>query len=107
MITYLIGIDDTDNLESRGTGFLSRSMGEAITVSGLGITGGITRHQLLFDPRVPYTSHNSSACLEVTTSKPDELWEFMMDFLVKSNYGILWLIFFLNLVQLVPIADSA
>ncbi|HOP03092.1 MAG TPA: hypothetical protein PL017_03615 [Tenuifilaceae bacterium] len=84
MSNYLIGIDDTDNLESRGTGFLSRSMGEAITSSGLGITGGITRHQLLFDPRVPYTSHNSSACLEVSSTKPNELWDFMVDFLLKS-----------------------
>lgn len=24
---------------------------------------GITRHQLLVDPRIPYTSHNSAACL--------------------------------------------
>lgn len=84
MRTYLIGIDDTDNLESRGTGFLSRSMGDAITSSGLGVTGAITRHQLLFDPRVPYTSHNSSACLEVKSDQPNELWLFMVDFLVKS-----------------------
>lgn len=84
MKTYLIGIDDTDNLESRGTGFIARSMGEAITLSGLGETGAITRHQLLVDPRVPYTSHNSSACLEIKSSKPSDIWSFMMDFLIKS-----------------------
>jgi len=84
MRTYFIGIDDTDNLESRGTGFLSRSMGYAITSTGLGVTGAITRHQLLFDPRVPYTSHNSSACLEVKSVHPKRLWSFMIDFLMKS-----------------------
>lgn len=60
MIGY-IGIDDTDNLESRGTGQLARAvannLGEKYPVFG------IVRHQLLFDPRVPYTSHNSSASI--------------------------------------------
>lgn len=81
---YLIGIDDTDNLESRGTGYLSRCMGNFIVEQGLGITGGITRHQLLFDPRVPYTSHNSSACLEVESHKPNEMWDALIQFLLDS-----------------------
>lgn len=29
----------------------------------MGIPAGATRHQLLVDDRIPYTSHNSSACL--------------------------------------------
>ncbi|MDX9771005.1 MAG: hypothetical protein RBT19_11625 [Tenuifilaceae bacterium] len=84
MTNYLVGIDDTDNLESRGTGFLARSMAKFINDNGLGIPGGITRHQLLFDPRVPYTSQNSSACFQVTTSNPKQLWETMIEFLIKS-----------------------
>jgi hypothetical protein len=84
MLKYLIGIDDTDNLQSRGTGFLVRTLGQLINEKGLGITGGITRHQLLFDPRVPYTSHNSSACLEVETNQPVLLWDFMIDYLEKN-----------------------
>lgn len=83
-MVYLIGIDDTDNLESRGTGFIGRTMGEAINASGLGVCGGISRHQLLFDQRVPYTSHNSSLCLEVESNKPDEMWSLMIDYLLKS-----------------------
>ncbi|MBU6423267.1 MAG: hypothetical protein KGJ98_10630 [Chloroflexota bacterium] len=30
---------------------------------------GITRHQLLVDPRIPYTSHNSSACLALAVAE--------------------------------------
>lgn len=83
-MVFLVGIDDTDNLESRGTGFVGRSMGEEIGKLGLGVCGGISRHQLLFDQRIPYTSHNSSLCLEVETDKPDELWNFMIDFLIRT-----------------------
>lgn len=84
MTNYLVGIDDTDNLESRGTGFLARSMAKFINDNGLGVPGGITRHQLLFDPRVPYTSQNSSACIQVTTANPKQLWDAMVTFLVSS-----------------------
>lgn len=83
-MVYLVGIDDTDNLVSRGTGFIGRTMGEEINASGLGICGGISRHQLLFDPRVPYTSHNSSLCLEIETSKPDEVWDLMVKYLLRA-----------------------
>lgn len=62
---FLIGIDDTDNLESRGTGFRARSLGALLTQEDLAAPLGITRHQLLFDRRIPYTSHNSSLCLAV------------------------------------------
>ncbi len=65
--TLLIGIDDTDNLISRGTGFRARQLGELIESGDFGKLRGITRHQLLVDPAIPYTSHNSSACLEVET----------------------------------------
>ncbi len=64
----LIGIDDTDNLESRGTGFQARMLGQALMETGLGELKSVTRHQLLVDPRIPYTSHNSSACLSVETN---------------------------------------
>ncbi|HBY96423.1 MAG TPA: hypothetical protein DEP84_21185 [Chloroflexi bacterium] len=65
----LIGIDDTDNLETRGTGFRARHLGALLATEGLGRIHGITRHQLLVDPRIPYTSHNSSACLLVERSE--------------------------------------
>ena len=53
-----IGLDDTDNKDSRGTGFLARTVAAAL--SDRLKVWGVTRHQLLVDPRIPYTSHNSS-----------------------------------------------
>jgi len=82
----LIGIDDTDNLESRGTGFLARELGRLLQENGLGNLMGITRHQLLFDRRIPYTSHNSSACLEIESDKNvTELVDFCADFLLNHS----------------------
>ena len=63
---FLIGIDDTDNLESRGTGYRARQMGALLAERGLATIESVTRHQLLVDPRIPYTSHNSSACIAVS-----------------------------------------
>jgi tRNA(Ile2) C34 agmatinyltransferase TiaS len=64
MLIY-IGLDDTDNLESRGTGHLARTI--ASELAGDYHLLGVTRHQLLVDPRVPYTSHNSSAAINIKT----------------------------------------
>ena len=58
-----IGLDDTDIKTSRGTGRLARAI--AATLSERYNVRGITRHQLLVDPRVPYTSHNSNATLHL------------------------------------------
>jgi tRNA(Ile2) C34 agmatinyltransferase TiaS len=56
-----IGLDDTDNLASRGTGRLARLV--AADLAGEHALLGVTRHQLLLDPRVPYTRNNSSAAI--------------------------------------------
>ena len=64
-----VGIDDTDNLESRGTGYRARQLAARIRETGLGVVHGITRHQLFVSPEIPYTSHNSSACLAVSLCK--------------------------------------
>jgi hypothetical protein len=62
-MNVLIGIDDTDNYESWGTGRLVQQLLAALEKERLGVALGATRHQLLVDPRIPYTSHNSSACV--------------------------------------------
>jgi hypothetical protein len=62
-VKILIAIDDTDNLQSRGTGFLARKMAERLVAEGLALVWGITRHQLLVHDDIPYTSHNSAACI--------------------------------------------
>lgn len=59
----LIGVDDTDNLESRGTGYLVQRLMSWLPGDGLGEACAATRHQFLVDPRIPYTSHNSGACI--------------------------------------------
>lgn len=60
----LIAIDDTDNLESIGTGRLSRMLAGYLFELGLIGQFTVTRHQFLVHPDIPYTSHNSSACIE-------------------------------------------
>jgi hypothetical protein len=58
-------VDDTDDAESRGTGFRARQLGSLLERDRLVTLLGVTRHQLFVHPRIPYTSHNSAACLLV------------------------------------------
>lgn len=83
----LIGVDDTDNLESRGTGHRVRQMAACLEEDGLGEVRCITRHQLLVDPRIPYTSHNSSACLwvEAESTQREALTEFCRSYLLRES----------------------
>jgi hypothetical protein len=83
----LIGIDDTDNLETHGTGRLARQLGETLAAGGLAEVAGITRHQLLVDSRIPYTSHNSSACLlaQVQADRLADLVEASRDYLLRAS----------------------
>jgi hypothetical protein len=82
---YLLGIDDTDNLESRGTGHRVRQLADWLAENQLAVPLGITRHQLLVDPQIPYTSHNSSACLSVETENSADLWEAAREFLLRES----------------------
>jgi hypothetical protein len=80
----LIGIDDTDNLESRGTGYCARQLANWLNEKNLAAPGGITRHQLLVDPRIPYTSHNSSACLAVESGSILSVWDACCEYLLDA-----------------------
>jgi len=62
-VKILIGIDDTDNLESRGTGFIARQLAENLKLKGLINPITVVRHQLFVSPEIPFTSHNSSASI--------------------------------------------
>jgi len=66
-----IGLDDTDTLESRGTGHLARQI--ATRLSSQYAILGVVRHQLLVDPRVPYTAKNSSAAIVISTNGDADL----------------------------------
>ena len=85
MTHYLIGIDDTDNLETRGTGHRVRELADWLISNHLAEARGITRHQLLVDPQIPYTSHNSSACLSVDTEYENDVWEACRQFLMLTS----------------------
>src|SRR5437870_2586916 len=54
-----VGIDDTDTLDTPGTNQLARALAAQIASTHECLL--IVRHQLLDDPRVPYTSKNGSA----------------------------------------------
>jgi len=58
---YFIGLDDTDNHESRGTGHLARLIAGALAQDFQ--VHGVIRHQLLDDERVPKTEKNSCAAV--------------------------------------------
>jgi hypothetical protein len=62
-----VGFDDTDTTDSnRGTGKLARWFENELPDSYR--LWGVVRQQLLLDPSIPYTTHNSSACAIVETS---------------------------------------
>jgi len=79
----LLSIDDTDNLDSRGTGEIASLIAEALQENGWGTTSMVTRHQLLVHPDIPYTSHNSSMCFvaEIGEECLDRVIAFAGDFL--------------------------
>jgi tRNA(Ile2) C34 agmatinyltransferase TiaS len=56
-----LGLDDTDTLDSRGTGYLARCIAAELAIDHVVL--GVIRHQLLRDPRVPCTKNNSSAAI--------------------------------------------
>ncbi len=85
MTRCLIGIDDTDSLETRGTGHRVRQLAEWLAENKLAVPNGITRHQLLVHPEIPYTSHNSSACLSVEAENADDVWEASREFLLRES----------------------
>jgi tRNA(Ile2) C34 agmatinyltransferase TiaS len=66
-VRVYVGFDDTDNYESDyGTGKLTRHF-EKVLPEECSLWG-VVRQQLLVDDRIPYTSHNSSACAVVETA---------------------------------------
>jgi hypothetical protein len=58
-----VGIDDTDIVGSPGTNQLARKIVRTIGRAGRGAV--VCRHQLFFDSRVPYTSQNGSASIQL------------------------------------------
>jgi hypothetical protein len=61
-VDILVCIDDTDDVETRGTGEIAELLARGLEDAGLARCGRVTRHQLLVHPDIAYTSHNSSMC---------------------------------------------
>lgn len=88
LVRVFVGLDDTDNLESRGTGWLSRQLGKHICSEFIGVRlQGITRHQLLLHQDIPYTSHNSAACLDLLFEDAisERFFSFVTDFVASKS----------------------
>ncbi|MDD3652598.1 MAG: hypothetical protein PHO01_00180 [Desulfotomaculaceae bacterium] len=88
MIRVLLCADDTDSIDSAwGTGELVYSISETMEKRGWGKSYGVTRHQLLIHPDVPYTSHNSSMCFAADLNESDlnALTSYAIEYLFKES----------------------
>ena len=78
MIRYYLCVDDTDDLTKKtSTGKIAEHIKKEAESLGSVIDYGITRHQLLLDDAIAYTSHNSSMCFSGSLSEGQlsRLWE--------------------------------
>jgi len=83
----LVSIDDTDNLESRGTGEIASLLAKLLEERKWGKAQVITRHQLLVHPDIPYTSHNSAMCFaaEIKEQHFEEYLQLARQFLATES----------------------
>jgi hypothetical protein len=86
-IDILITIDDTDNLDSIGTGHLANQLSMDIAENNWGTCSRITRHQLYVHEDIPYTSHNSAMCFpaRIHPNAFDAVAEYAAGFLTRNS----------------------
>ena len=77
-------IDDTDHLESIGTGALLENMMQEAAAEKLGKCGFTVRYQLFIHEDIPYTSHNSSMCCTAQTEDRATLTAFCEAYLREN-----------------------
>ena len=83
---FLLCIDDTDELGGEiSTGLLAEEI--AAFAGSFAPVSFVTRHQLLLDPRINYTSHNSCMCLEawLTESQKQRVLDFALGLLERKS----------------------
>ena len=83
-----LSIDDTDNLDSPGSGQLAEVLAGKLQDERLtSQCSNISRHQLFVHKNIPYTSHNSSMCFSAITddTKLRDIIEFARNFLQKAS----------------------
>ena len=64
-----VGLDDTDMPGTRGTGHLARDV--AAWLGSDYPVLGVSRHQLLYDKRIPFTANNSSNVIQLDAPETD------------------------------------
>ena len=62
MKNWLICIDDTDDIGTKGTGEIAEEIAHLLANISGDKASFVTRHQLFVHPDIPYTSHNSAMC---------------------------------------------
>ena len=67
----LLCIDDTDNLDSIGTGEMLQNLSQLLDQKNLAQAGFVTRHQLFLHEDIAYTSHNSAMCTGLLLRQED------------------------------------
>ena len=73
---YLLSIDDTDELDSPGTGEHLENIILLLEKNLECKCSKVTRHQLFFSPLVKYTSHNSSMTVMIRTeAQPKDIFD--------------------------------
>lgn len=86
-MNILVCIDDTDTIDSRGTGVLASELALIVESRGWGRCEPVTRHQLCVHPDIAYTSHNSAMCFAAAID--DEhvaaLIDYAGEFLVRES----------------------
>lgn len=81
-----ICMDDTDNLETQGTGWLVEDACREMSLRGWGRYSMISRHQLYVHPDIPYTSHNSSMVFTADTDVDQQRYvDFLSAYLVSHS----------------------
>lgn len=83
-----LSIDDTDNLESPGSGQLAEMLTGELQEFGLASEcSNITRHQLFFHETIPYTSHNSAMCFSavIGDTRLNDVIQYARQFLRKAS----------------------
>ncbi len=81
----VVCVDDTDDLSKQtSTGEVAEALAANVALFGGRMELDVTRHQLLLDPRVPYTSHNSAMAF-VASFPPDMVEDYRREARVIVN----------------------
>lgn len=83
---WLICIDDTDDIGTKGTGEIAEEIAGLLSDDAQQAIPMVTRHQLFVHPDIPYTSHNSAMCFKLDSSKSfDEIKSIAVAHLLEQS----------------------